>query len=91
MAALISGVLLVLSFPKYGHPAVAFVAHARTAFASGLFAGATHASSFPGDAVEFIRRSELPAERLYNFYPWGGFLLFEQTLHTVDQAPDGLA
>ncbi|MEW6273374.1 MAG: hypothetical protein AB1689_29190 [Thermodesulfobacteriota bacterium] len=55
---------------------VALASQARAAFAPGLFAGMTHLSSFPVDAVSFLRANPLPGERLYNFYAWGGYLLF---------------
>ena len=42
----------------------------------GLFAGLTHLDSFPVDAVAFLRANPLPGERLYDFYSWGGYLLY---------------
>jgi hypothetical protein len=55
---------------------VALASHARAALAPGAFAGLTYLSSFPVDAVSFLRANPLPGERLYNFYAWGGYLLF---------------
>lgn len=54
----------------------AVVSQARTAFAPGLFAGMTHLDSFPSGALEFLRANPLPG-RMYNFFSWGGFLLWE--------------
>jgi hypothetical protein len=55
----------------------ALVPHVRATFGNGLFAGMTYLPSFPTDAVRFLRHQPLAGERLYDFYSWGGFLLFE--------------
>jgi hypothetical protein len=52
------------------------VPHARAALAPGVFAGLTHAGSFPSAAVQFLRDNPIPDLRLYNFYSWGGYLLY---------------
>jgi len=41
----------------------------------GLFDGMIAADYFPRAGVEFLRRNALPA-RLYNFYNWGGYLMY---------------
>lgn len=56
---------------------LALVSQARAAYAPGLFPGMMVLSSFPSGAVEFLRANPLPGERLYNFYSWGGYLLYE--------------
>jgi hypothetical protein len=53
----------------------ASVRHFRETFSHGLFAGMTYEDRMPRDAVEFLRRNDI-AGRIYNSYPWGGYLLY---------------
>src|SRR5262249_49169758 len=53
----------------------ALVPQARASFAPGLFAGMTYADRLPSDAVGFLRANQFPG-RLYNYFSWGGYLLF---------------
>ncbi|MBM4246864.1 MAG: hypothetical protein FJ148_24235 [Deltaproteobacteria bacterium] len=50
--------------------------HLRVLSAPGLFAGMTHLGSFSVEAVGFLRANPLPGARMYDFYAWGGFLLW---------------
>jgi hypothetical protein len=50
-------------------------------FGNGLFDGMIDAEFFPRGAAEFLRRNHQPA-RLYNFYNWGGYLMW-----TVPERP----
>jgi hypothetical protein len=68
LAATVAGVGLVVATR-------ATVAQARTTSVGGLFAGLTYASQYPADAVAFLERNAVPG-RLYNFYSWGGYLLY---------------
>lgn len=52
------------------------VAHLRAVSAPGLFAGLSYLDSFPVDAVTFLRANPMPDTKLYDFYPWGGYLLW---------------
>lgn len=49
--------------------------HLRSLTAGGLFDRMTHAERFPTGAARFLQRNPV-AGNLYNFYPWGGYLLF---------------
>lgn len=51
------------------------VPHLRALATDGLFRRMTHAERFPTDATRFLQENPV-AGNLYNFYPWGGYLLF---------------
>lgn len=51
------------------------VSHGRQTFASGFFDGMIHTRFFPRDGVEFLRSNPIPG-RLFNFYNWGGYLMY---------------
>ncbi len=49
--------------------------HLHALRSDGLFDRMTHAERFPVNAVRFLERNPIPG-KIYNFYPWGGYLLF---------------
>ncbi len=52
-----------------------FLSSYRELRAGGLFDRMTHAERFPEAAARFLTDNPIPG-RIYNFYPWGGYLAY---------------